>query len=196
MSNTPYSGCEAESRNISDCALQPETIAFEAANTETSNSETTTPVTTRQQVDAFKQAYSNAIAYLARREYSRKELKQRLLQKEYSYSLVEAVLEKLTQNGYQSDERFTEMFIRSKVSGGDGPFKIKMALREKGICESLALVVLDAQNIDWREQAKKLKEKRFGLGCESHAELAKQIRYLKNKGYYQDDIQAVVGFDS
>ena len=158
-----------------------------------SRSETTA---SRNQTESFSQIYNKAIAYLARREYSAKELKQRLLQKSYSLPLIQEVLNKLTEDGYQSDERFTEMFIRSRINAGDGPFKIKMSLREKGICESLTLAVMDTQHIDWCEQAKRVKEKRFGLACQSPSELAKQIRYLKNKGYYQDDIQAVVGLDT
>lgn len=168
----PYSDCAVESLLTGDTAA---------------HSETNTP-----QSDQFKQAYNKAIGYLARREYSAKELQQRLLQKEFSPALIDKVLERLIDDGYQSDERFTEMYIRSRVNAGDGPFKIKMKLREKGICESLTLAVLDTQTIDWLEQVKKVKEKRFGKICDSPAELAKQIRYLKNKGYYQEDIQAVV----
>lgn len=169
----PSSGCETELLPGNNFASQPETTAS-------------------SQAENFKQAYNKAISYLARREYSSKELTQRLQQKEYPHSVIETILEKLVKDGHQSDERFAEMYMRSRINAGDGPFKIKMSLREKGICESLILAVMDTQQIDWLEQARQVKEKRFGLVCESTAELAKQIRYLKNKGYYQDDIQAVV----
>lgn len=170
----------------SDCAVEPLVTSDAIAQ-----SETTIPL----EPERFRQAYNKAIAYLARREYSAKELQQRLRQKEFPFALIDSVLEKLIEDGYQSDERFTEMYIRSRVNAGDGPFKIKMKLREKGICESLTLAVLDTQTIDWLEQVKEVKEKRFGKICDSPAELAKQIRYLKNKGYYQEDIQAVVGLN-
>lgn len=167
----PYSACESDASLCGGSDSQAETTHYS---------------------EQIKQAYNKGIAYLARREYSAKELEQRLLQKEFSFSVVEQTLKKLSDDGYQSDERFTEMYIRSRVSAGDGPFKIKISLREKGICESLALAIMDTQEIDWREQAKLLKNKRFGPVCESPEALAKQMRYLKNKGYYQDDIKAVI----
>lgn len=177
MRSTIYSACEPDS-------LLPD--------------DTGSPAETKQDAesaDQIRQAYNKVIAYLARREYSKKELEQRLLQKQFSYACIKPALARAIEHGYQSDERFTEMYIRSRVNAGDGPFKIKISLREKGICESLALAVLDAQGIDWREQAKSVKEKRFGLECDSQQQLAKQIRYLKNKGFYQDDIQAVVSLN-
>lgn len=130
-----------------------------------------------------------ALRYLARRDYSRYELHLRLTQKGFDAELVEQVIESLQADGYQSDERFAEAYIRSRVSAGDGPFKIKISLRQKGVCDSLALAVIDRMDIDWLEQAQHLAQKRFGrIQTADTAELAKQVRYLKNKGYYQDDI--------
>lgn len=184
MEATPSSGFESNSRLSRELDSQPETTHLKSDQPRSSDPEQSKP---------FKQAYNKAISYLARREYSAKELDQRLTQKEFPQKIIQPVLAKLILDGYQSDERFTEMYIRSRVRAGDGPFKIKISLREKGICESLALAVMDTQDIDWREQAQLLKEKRFGLLCDSPEQLAKQIRYLKNKGYYQEDIQAVTG---
>jgi regulatory protein len=157
---------------------------------------------------------SMALRYLARREYSRLELFRKLSLKFSSGENIQFVLDQLKDQGYQSDDRFTEMFIRTKVRAGNGPFKIKIELREKGICESTLLSAFDRQAIDWLEQAKKVHHKHFANQLETANDgmqeeiaeqitgqvavntdmqlVAKQIRYLKNKGFYQEHIDKVV----
>jgi regulatory protein len=151
-----------------------------------------TSMSNKENIDHGK-AMSIAMRYLARRDYSRLELYQKLIAKGLHVSVVDVVLEELQALGYQSDERFTEMFIRSRINSGDGPFKIKISLRGKGICDSLALAVFDKLDVDWFEQVKLIKSKRFGnQPSQDLNEISKQIRYLKNKGFYQDHINTVI----
>lgn len=152
--------------------------------------------------DDIKAIKSTCLRFLARREYSRLELFRKLSQKFSSTQQIQQVLDEMQEQGYQSDERFTESFIRAKVRSGNGPFKIKIELREKGICESTALSAFDKQSIDWLELAEAVKNKRFGTADQegvmtgdssAHLEvLAKQVRYLKNKGFYQEHINEIV----
>jgi regulatory protein len=145
--------------------------------------------------DDVKAIKVSALRYLARREYSRVELYRKLSQKFSAVDAIQAVLGELKEQGYQSDTRFTESFIRAKVNAGNGPFKIKIELREKGICESTALAAFDRQPIDWLVLAESVKQKRFGselIDALPLAELAKQVRYLKNKGFYQEHIDQVI----
>ena len=132
-----------------------------------------------------------ALRHLTRREYSRYELRQKLRQNSVADNVIESVLDELIQAAYQSDKRFAENYIRSRINAGDGPFKIKIKLREKGICDSLTLAILDTLNIDWHVKAQKAKTKRFGNQLPPEAaELSKQIRYLKSKGFYREHIHA------
>ncbi len=157
--------------------------------------------------DEVKAIKVSALRYLARREYSRVELYRRLSQKFSAANEIQAVLDELRDQGYQSDARFTESFIRAKVSAGNGPFKIKIELREKGICESTALAAFDRQAIDWLALAQLVKDKRFGnteakVEAESAGEImteeeklylmAKKTRYLKNKGFYKEHVDIVL----
>ena len=145
--------------------------------------------------DDVKAIKVSALRNLARREYSRVELYRKLSQKFSAVDAIQAVLDELRDQGYQSDTRFTESFIRAKVSAGNGPFKIKIELREKGICESTALAAFDRQSIDWLVLAESVKIKRFGSDLAVTLplnELAKQVRYLKNKGFYQEHIDQVI----
>lgn len=146
-------------------------------------------------LDSKKEATTIALRYLARRDYSRLELYQKLVSKGIYSSIIDKVLDELQSQNYQSDERFTEMYIHSRINAGDGPFKIKIALRGKGICDSLVLAVFDKLNIDWFDHVQRVKVKRFGdLPVMDLTEIAKQIRYLKNKGFYQDHIDTVVSY--
>jgi regulatory protein len=145
--------------------------------------------------DDVKAIKVSALRYLARREYSRVELYRKLSQKFSAVDAIQAVLDELKEQGYQSDTRFTESFIRAKINAGNGPFKIKIELREKGICESTALAAFDRQSIDWLVLAETVKQKRFGselIEVLPLPELAKQVRYLKNKGFYQEHIDQVI----
>ena len=152
--------------------------------------ESTTNTTTNS---AMNSAMNSALRYLARRDYSRLELYQKLVTKGLPSALINEVLDTLKLQGYQSDERFAEMFICARIHSGDGPFKIKVALRGKGVCDSLVLKVFDKLHIDWFEQVQKVQRKRFGdLPAEDLTEAAKQVRYLKNKGFSQEQINTVI----
>lgn len=151
----------------------------------------TTPIT--EMPSSLKRIKNVALMYLARRDYSRLELYQKLTAKGFDSEHVQLVLEELQQKGYQSDERFAEVFTRSRIRSGDGPFKIKISLREKGICDSLILAVFDKLDIDWSSQLQRIIEKHFGkLPPDNESELFKRIRYLKNKGFYQEHINIVI----
>lgn len=151
--------------------------------------------------DDMKAIKAAALRLLARREYSRLELFRRLAQRFSNETIIQEVLTNLGEEGYQSDSRFAESFIRSKVNAGNGPFKIKIALREKGICESTALSAFDRLNIEWLDVVTRVFNKRFNVNAHSSMDskekqqyLAKQVRYLKGKGFYQEHIDEVVDF--
>lgn len=149
-----------------------------------------------QEVTAVdSKAENNALRYLARREYSRLELYQRLISKGYKSDVVNHLLDHLAAKNYQSDERYADMYIRSRANVGDGPFKIKLALRSKGVKDSLSDSIFDQLSIDWFERARFVKVKRFGdARATDITEYSKQIRYLKSKGFYQDHIDSVVEY--
>lgn len=76
-----------------------------------------------------------ACFYLGRRDYSRKELQDKLLKKygKVVDEMVEEILDFLEEKGWQSDERFEEVFVRSKIRKGIGPSRIKRELKLKGV---------------------------------------------------------------
>ena len=66
--------------------------------------------------------------FLSRREHSKKELFNKLFKRVNDLELLNQEIDRLANEGLQSDERFSEAYIRSKTQAGYGPIKIKMAV--------------------------------------------------------------------
>jgi len=104
------------------------------------------------------------IDMLARREHSCVEMRRKLARKfedQFSESQIDEVIETLSAEGLQSDLRFAESFTRSKYERGDGPYKIKAALQDRGIHAGLIERVLDDEQLDWQRRAKLLYQRKF-----------------------------------
>ncbi len=84
-------------------------------------------------------AYSKALSLLAMREHGRNELEDKLVKKGYAREDVSLALDRLADEGYQSDKRFCESYIRSRLrKTPEGPSILSLRLQEKGIPSSFA----------------------------------------------------------
>jgi regulatory protein len=137
-------------------------------------------------------ALTQATGWLARREYGADELARKLQQRGFSEAVSQQTVDTLIEQGYQSDARFVESFVRSKVQRGYGPSRIKMELQQKGIGDALIGEALAAQDMeDWRELCRQAHHKRFGEVASDRLELSKQQRFLLYRGFTHDHIQWV-----
>ena len=75
-----------------------------------------------------------AIGLLARREYSRAELAQRLRKKAFDEAAIDECLTALVEQGLQCDARFAASFVRSRLLRSQGVIRIKGELRQRGVC--------------------------------------------------------------
>lgn len=141
--------------------------------------------------DQLRETEQAAMRYLARREYGRLELRRKLLQRHFVEGLVDTALDSLEQRGYLSDSRFVELVVRSRIAGLYGPVRIRHELGQKGIREQLIEAELQARRPDWQSLAKQAKIKRFGEEqSEDFQLLAKQKRYLLNRGFQHEHIRS------
>lgn len=125
-----------------------------------------------------------AIGLLARREYSRAELWRKLSPRVEDAALLEQVLNRLQKEGYQSDERFAEVFTRSRLSSGYGVQRVKQELRQKGISAEQVTAALEAAEFDGSAQALDVCRRRFGeQPPDSPKEYARRMRFLVNRGF-------------
>jgi regulatory protein len=133
----------------------------------------------------FDQIRERALFFLARREFSVNELKQRLLEKTQDLLLVEQVLQELIENNLQSDRRFAESYIRRRMAKGFGPLHIEHELQKHRLDGELVKENLAACRSQWSQTLKILFKKKFG-GSSLATDLkvrTKQVRFLQSRGF-------------
>lgn len=145
----------------------------------------------------------SALGLLSRREHSCHELQQRLQrtaaklqqgsdedESEWGaivQSVIALVLDELRQQDYQSDQRFAESLLRSRIGRGQGEVRIAQELRYKGVADELCGRVLEACGQDWFELAFVVLQRRFGGRLpRDRREQAKQQRFLLYRGFTQE----------
>ena len=134
---------------------------------------------------------SYAFAVLTRKEYSKAELIEKLATYAANQEEVINLVEELSNNNYQSDQRVAEIVLSSQKRKGKGPQRIKLALKNKKI--NSELIQEELKEIDWAEQAYQLKIKKFGITVERDPKLkAKQIRFLQYIGFDMDTIMKAI----
>ncbi|MFI4957300.1 MAG: regulatory protein RecX [Gammaproteobacteria bacterium] len=139
-----------------------------------------------------KGAYGYAVSLLARREYSRKALYSRLIEKGTPSEIAMAVLDELRDSGYQNDERFIQSLVRVRVSQGKGPIILFHEAREHEIPIDRLHAAIEAESPDWFDLAVQVLEKRFGGLAETWKEKAHQYRFLTMRGFEREHIQAAL----
>lgn len=130
-----------------------------------------------------------AMNYLARREHSQNELRQKLAKRFAASELLEAVLQQLKGEGLQSDQRFTQSFVAARMRKGQGPVRIANELRQKGVAPDLVEAALDLDEQEWNDLASSVLDKKYRRPFNSIAEKAKQGRFLQYRGFTGDQIR-------
>lgn len=131
----------------------------------------------------------SAMNLLAMREHSAKELSAKLNKKFDQPEWISIELEKLKQDGLQSDERFAEAYINMRLRQGKGALVIRMELREKGIADSLVNQQLST-HLDWNQLALQAYQKKFGsLPVADLKEKSRRARFLAARGFSSTNIQ-------
>jgi len=124
-----------------------------------------------------------AVRYLARRDYSRAELAQRLAHRGIAVEAIDAALDQLTAAGYLSDERYAASVVAQR-SGRYGKRAIAYALKEKGVtADAAAAALAPLAAADEFADAMALWHQRFGTPPANDREKARQVRFLQARGY-------------
>lgn len=133
---------------------------------------------------------------LARREHSADELRNRLVQRGCDPRLAAEVIEHMAAEGWQSDTRFAQARVRSRLSRGYGPLRAQTDLLRAGIeadVRSAALQSGDEAGHDaWARQARAVRERRFGSLPENAEQWQRQYRFLAARGFSPAQIRAAL----
>ena len=135
-----------------------------------------------------------AMDYLARREHSLFELLQKLSKKfpETDEELLLKVLETLKSENLQSDDRFTESYVRYRKSRGFAYLHIKADLGGRRVSDSLVTKHLLIDDEDWQVTADQLVVKKLrhqespSYGSKLHRKLT---RFLESRGFASNQIR-------
>jgi regulatory protein len=125
---------------------------------------------------------AQAVRLLARREYARDDLEQRLIAKGAARDEVAAVLDELSSQGLLSNERFAHALVAQK-SGSYSRRSIRGELKRKGISGEAIEGAIGEATIDDDAAMLALWQRRFGAPPANDREKARQIRFLQSRGF-------------
>lgn len=129
---------------------------------------------------------------LARREHSELELVRKLASRNIGPELIASTVAALVGEGLLDNARFTEAFVRSRYQRGQGPHKIRTALRERGIDDDLIADYLDDPDLQWSGLIEQVRAKRFGPDLPADfRERSRQMRFLQQRGFTSEQISGV-----
>lgn len=137
-----------------------------------------------------------AVGLLSRREHSRLELTRKLCERGLASDEVGAAVEKLATDGWQDDARFAQFLLRSRVSGGYGPIRIRAELATHGLDREAIATALEGFDGDWAQNARDLVERRYGTDLAANPRLhRKAADFLLRRGFEGDCIRRATRFD-
>lgn len=142
----------------------------------------------------YRIAFDRALRLLGQREHSRRELLAKLGGRGVDGSMAELVVDDLRGRGLQSDERFTESFVHSRLSRGQGPVRIRRELAQRGIDDDLADDALSLSGDQWLALAAEVRQRKFGDAApDGRDDWNRQARFLSQRGFPSDLIYRALG---
>lgn len=123
-----------------------------------------------------------AIRLLARRDYARAELLQRLLAKGAEPDAARRLLDELSAQGYLSDARYAQATV-AQQSRTFGRRRIAASLKAKGIARADIETALAQAAIDDDATLRALWQRRFGRAPVDERDKARQVRFLHARGF-------------
>lgn len=142
----------------------------------------------------YRAAFERALRLLGQRDFSVRELVQRLESKGVDGATARLVVDDMRGRGLQSDQRFAEAFVHSRINRGHGPIRIRQELAQRGVDDDLADEVLTESGDYWLEQGDRARTKKFGSEPpEDRDDWNRQARFLARRGFPSDVIYRVLG---
>ena len=134
---------------------------------------------------------ARALRYLAMREHSRIELQKKLKRHQGEHDNLETLLDQLEQQGYLSNDRFTESFLRRQQQRL-GNARIFHDLQKHQLNdEQLSKARKELNNTEF-ERALGVWQRKYHKSSSNPEERLKQMRFLQQRGFSFDTINAVM----
>lgn len=144
----------------------------------------------------YRLAFDRGLRLLALREHTVRELTDKLTARGVDAATAALVVDDLRGRGLQSDARFAEAFVHSRVSRGQGPVRIRQELARRGVDTGAADEAIAAAAPQWRALAADARRRKFGDAApEDRAAWQRQARFLTQRGFPSDVVYRVLGDD-
>jgi regulatory protein len=132
---------------------------------------------------------------LARRDLASEDLRRKLLEKGYDSGVVAPLIEALRAEKLVDDCRYVENFVAYHAARGQGPVRVRLGLRQKGLEGELVEQCLAAYP-DWMLHLREVQRKKFGAGQPSnYPDKQRQVKFLNYRGFTSAQIRSALGFD-
>ena len=143
-------------------------------------------------------SYAYAIALLARRDYSSRELTRKLEERGYLEHAIMPVVEELLATNTINDERYGQNVVAYRARRGHGPARIRNELQKSGLTRAaVESAVKGDEAPDFLALARAARARKFGPEIpRDRKERAKQARFLQYRGFSNDHIRAVLNGDA
>lgn len=150
------------------------------------------PISQQDQRKLQEKIRRHALFLLTRRDHTSLELRQKLSRKDYPETGIAAVIASLEETGLINAERFAESYSHYRRGKGYGPRRIVMELQAKGIAEAVIAEQVKITDNAWFTEIRTIWRKHFkGRLPADQRERARQLRFLYNRGFTQDQITSV-----
>lgn len=134
-----------------------------------------------------------ALGLLARREHSVSELQRKLSQRGFDPVVVDDVISRLAEQGWQSDARYAEAYVRMRVERGYGRQSIRAELAQRGIARALIQSVLAEADVDWLACAQRQIHRHYHSPPAGHDDQLRRYRHLLSRGFSPEQARIASG---
>ncbi len=154
------------------------------------------PLTEPEQNDP-NHSHAYAVALLARRDYSSRELTRKLEERGYTELAIGPVVEELLASNKLNDERYGNNMVAYRARRGQGPARIRSELMRSGLSrDAIDEAVKGEDAPDFIERARAVRARKFGPEIpRDWKERSKQARFLQYRGFSTDHIRAALEGD-
>ncbi len=142
--------------------------------------------------ESQKEIREICLRLLTRREHSQLELLNKLTLRGFDQSETTVVVDDLSEQGWQSNQRFFESYVRHRVNRGYGPIKISFELLQRGVEEASFESVVSEIVDDWNELLTKVYKKKYSdQNTLTNNEWQSRSRFLKQRGFSGEMIKTL-----
>lgn len=102
-----------------------------------------------------------------------------------------ALLDELARSGWLSEQRLVEQVAHAR-RGRFGSRRIRQVLLDKGVAEAEIAGAMPELRAGDLEAARAVWSRMFGRPARNHSERARQVRYLRGRGFALDTIMVII----